>query len=63
VCGLTLAVGLQCSVKVDDVIQTEVHKNLQCSGNSFIDSMHFLISQPDAKCSNKNLGALEILDN
>jgi len=32
VCGLTPAVGLQCSVRVDDVIQTEVHKNLQCSG-------------------------------
>jgi len=34
VCGLTPAVGLQCSVRVDDVIQTEVHGNLQFSGNS-----------------------------
>jgi len=33
VCGLTPAVGLQCSVRVDDVTQTEVHKPLQCSGN------------------------------
>jgi len=32
VCGLTPAVGLQCSARVDDVIQTEVNKNLQCSG-------------------------------
>jgi len=32
VCGLTPAVGLRCSVRVDDVIETEVHKNLQCSG-------------------------------
>ncbi|KAF6033512.1 hypothetical protein EB796_008181 [Bugula neritina] len=39
VCGLTPAVGLQCSVRVDDVIQTEVHKNLQCSD--------LLVTQPD----------------
>jgi len=32
VCGLTPAVGQQCSVRVDDVIQTEIHKNLKCSG-------------------------------
>jgi len=36
VCGLTPAVGLQCSVRVDDVIQTEVHKTLQCSGLNFM---------------------------
>jgi len=32
VCGLTPAVGLQCRVRVDDVVETEVHKNIQCSG-------------------------------
>jgi len=31
-CGLAPAVGLQCSVKVDDDIETEVHESLQCSG-------------------------------
>jgi len=34
VCGLTPAVGLQCSVRVDDVTQTKVYKNLQCSGEA-----------------------------
>jgi len=33
VCGLTPAVGLQCSVRVDDVIQTEVH---ECLGKLFM---------------------------
>jgi len=36
VCGLTPAVGLQCSVRVDDVTLTEVHKNLQCPGKNLL---------------------------
>jgi len=35
VCGLTPAVGLQCSVRVDDVIQTEIHTTIQCSGKEY----------------------------
>jgi len=40
-CGLIPAVGQRCSVRVDDVIETEVHKTLQCSGLNFI--LDFLI--------------------
>jgi len=32
VCGLKPAVGLQCGVRVDDVIRSVIHKNIQCSG-------------------------------
>jgi len=35
ICALTPVVGLQCSVRVDDVIETGVHKNLQCSGKVY----------------------------
>jgi len=35
ICALTPAVGLQCSVRVDDVIETEVHENLECASKVY----------------------------
>jgi len=32
VCGLTPTVDMRCSVRIDDVTQTKVYENIQCSG-------------------------------
>jgi len=54
VCGLTSAVSLQCSVRVDDVTQTEVHENLQCSGKVTMFFIYFTINYSHV-CFNDSL--------